>query len=60
MIFFHDFRSLFKEISKIWDRGISRSPGLFFTTDTLSADNITGVFIKNSMLPGLSGKRLVI
>ena len=45
---------LFREISKNWDRGISRSPGSFFTTDSLSADNITGVFIKDSMLPSLT------
>jgi hypothetical protein len=45
---------LFRETSKIRDRGINRLPELFFTTENLSADNITGIFIKNSILPGLS------
>jgi hypothetical protein len=46
--------SLFREISKIRDRGISRLPELFFTTENLSADNVTDFFIKNSFLSGLS------
>jgi hypothetical protein len=46
---------LFGETSKIRDRGINRLPELFFTTVNISADNVTGIFIKNSFLPGLSG-----
>jgi hypothetical protein len=50
---------LFKETSKIRDRGISRLPELFFTTENISADNVTGIFIKNSFLPGLSRENVL-
>jgi hypothetical protein len=45
---------LFGETSNIRDRGINRLPEWFFSTDSLSADNISGIFIKNSFLSGLS------
>jgi hypothetical protein len=45
---------LFKETSNVRDRGIIRLPEWFFTTENISADNVSGIFIKNSFLPGLS------
>ena len=45
---------LFKETSNVRDRGIIRLPEWFFSTDSLSADNISDFFIQNSFLPGLS------
>jgi hypothetical protein len=49
---------LFGETSNIRDRGINRRPELFFTADSLSADNITDFFINDSFLTGfIEGKR---